>query len=342
MKKVSIIIVNWNGLHYLQKCLPSLEKVNYPNREVIIVDNGSQDGSLEYLKKFPNIKLIKNKTNLGFAGGNNKALPYVRGDYILLLNNDTIVTKHFITELVREIEKDEKIGVVQGKLISMEDRKRLDSVGAFLTDTGFLYHYGYLQKDQKKYDKSIYLYTAKGACLMARKEVVKKVGLFDEDFFAYFEESDFCHRVWLAGYTIRYAPKAVVYHKIGGTSNTMRSAFIQFHSFKNRINAYIKNLGTWELIRILPLHLILCEVAAIGFLFLRKPRHFLAVNKAMYWNIVHLSKTLKKREQVQRKIRIKQDKDLMPLLKKQPTFRYYYYLFAKSLVGYEDELAIYS
>lgn len=338
MKKVSIIIVNWNGINHLKKCLPSLAKINYPNHEVIIVDNGSKDDSVSYISQnFPQYKIVKSKTNSGFAGGNNKGLPYAKGEYILLLNNDTIVTKTFLSELVKEIEKDENVGVVQGKLISMDFRDRLDSVGAFLTNTGFLYHYGYLQKNHKKYDRSIYLYTAKGACMMARSAVIKTVGLFDEEYFAYFEESDFCHRVWLAGYTIRYAPQSVIYHKIGGTTNAMRNSFIQFHSFKNRINTYIKNLGILELIQILPIHILLCEVAAFGFLFLRKPGHFIAVNKAIIWNITNLSNTLIKRRYVQTKIRKKSDKEIMKFIKKSGSFKYYYYLFAKSLVGYKEE-----
>lgn len=341
MKKVSIIIVNWNGINHLKKCLPSLNKITYKNYEVIIVDNGSHDDSVKYIENnFKKIKIVKCKKNLGFAGGNNKGLPHASGDFILLLNNDTFVTKNFVTELVAEISKDEQIGVVQGKLISMEQNERLDSVGAFLTNTGFLYHYGYLQKNIKKYDRSIYLYTAKGACMLIRKEVIKKVGLFDNDFFAYFEETDFCHRVWLAGYKIKYAPKSVIQHKIGGTSNTMRSAFIQFHSFKNRINSYIKNLGAIELIIILPQHLLLCELAAFSFLLLRKPGHFLAINKAIFWNLQNMSSTLRKREHVQKRIRLKTDREIMRIIKKGGTLKYYYYLFAKSLVGYSEEKTI--
>jgi len=337
MKKVSIIIVNWNGLSHLKKCLPSLSKVTYSNLETIVVDNASHDDSIRYIEEnFPKIKIVKCKKNLGFSGGNNKGLPAVTGDYVLLLNNDTVVTKDFVTELVKAIEAEDKIGVVQSKILSMDYPDRLDSVGAYYTSTGFLYHYGYFQKDKKKYDATHYLYTAKGACMMIKKEVIDRVGLFDEDFFAYFEETDFCHRVWLLGYSIVYAPKSVIHHKVGGTSNAMNNGFIQFHSFKNRICSYIKNLGTVELIKILPVHLLLCEAAALSFIPKGRFDLFLSINRAIYWNVVNLKSTLAKRKRIQEKIRVIKDSAFLGEIKRSPGLTYYYYLFAKSLVGYKE------
>lgn len=341
MKKVSIIIVNWNGLSHLKKCLPTLEKITYPNYEVILVDNASSDGSQEFVKKnFTKIKIIQNKKNLGFSGGNNEGFKKANGDYILLLNNDTTVEKTFVSEMVKKLESDKLIGGVQGKLRSMDYPDRLDSIGAFLTSTGFLYHYRYFQKDLPKYDTEIYLYSAKGACMLFKKKVIDEVGLFDDDFFAYFEETDFCHRVWLAGYTIMYAPKSVIYHKVGGTSNSMNNAFIQYHSFKNRINSYLKNLSSQELIKILPLHLFLCEIAAIGFILKGKPALFLAINKAIFWNIKSIPNTIKKRKRVQQSIRKVKDKNLLSLIKVDPGYSYFLSLFTKSLVGYKDTKVI--
>lgn len=337
MKKVSIIIVNWNGLGHLEKCLPSLFKIDYPNYDVIVVDNASKDESVPYMEKnFPKIKIVQNKTNEGFAGGNNAGLSMVTGDYVLLLNNDTVVTKNFIDELVKTIESDPSIACVQSKILSMDYPDRLDSVGAYLTNTGFLYHFGYFQKNKKSYDSTKTLYTAKGACMMVRKKIVDQIGLFDQDFFAYFEETDFCHRIWLHGGKIEYCPKSIIYHKVGGTSNSMNNAFIQFHSFKNRINSYLKNLGTIELFKILPLHLVLCEIAALVFIPKGRPDLFIAINKAICWNFVNLSKTLNKRRKVQHKLRKVSDSEFMPIIKRNLGLRYYYYLFAKSLVGYKE------
>lgn len=341
MKKVSIIIVNWNGLSHLKKCLPALNKVNCSNYEVIIVDNNSNDGSLEFIKKYySNFKLIKNNTNLGYTGGNNAGYKKALGEYILFLNNDTYVSKNFVSEMVKVLESENDIAGVQAKILSMDHPRKLDSIGAFLTNSGFLYHYRYLQEDLSKFDNEIYLYTAKGACMLFRKSIIEKVGLFDKDFFAYFEETDFCHRIWLAGYKIKYAPKAVIHHKIGGTANNMDNAFIQYHSFKNRINSYLKNLGTLELLKILPVHLILCELAAFSFIIKGRPDLFVSISRAIIWNLTNLPKTLKKRSIIQNTIRKKPDSELMPVIKKSPAIRYYYYLFAKSLVGYKDNLVI--
>ena len=343
-EKVSIVIVNWNGRNHLKKCFASLIKVVYPDFEIIIVDNASKDDSIGVIKEFgivmakKNVKVITviNKKNLGFAGGNNVALPFVTGKYILLLNNDTVVTKEFVKELVIAIQKDPKIYCVQSKILSMDYPDKLDSVGAYLTNSGFLYHYGYFQKNKLSYDATRELYTAKGACMMVRHDTVDEIGLFDPDFFAYFEESDFCHRIWLSGGKVMYAPKSIIYHKVGGTSNSMNNAFIQFHSFKNRINSYLKNLGTLQMLEIVPLHILLCEVAAIGFIQKGRFDLFVAINKAIFWNIQHLKKTLKKRKRVQYKLRKVSDLQFLSKIKRNPGPRYYYYLFAKSLVGYKE------
>lgn len=341
MKKVSIMILSWNKKEYLQTCLPALAKATYKNVEIIVVDNGSKDGTKEFLKKnYPKIKIVANKENLGFAGGNNAGLKAVTGDYILLLNNDTEVTKGFIEPLVKVLDENPDIGVVQSKIIWMEDHKKLDSIGAFLTNTGFLYHYGYDKQDLKKYDKPVYVYTVKGASMLMRADLVKKIGLFDDDYFIYFEETDFCHRVWLAGYKITYEPKSIIYHKIGGTSNSLDNSFVQYHSFKNRICTYLKNLSGWEMIKMLPLHLLLCEFAAVGFIFRKKPKHFLTLNQAIWWNVKNFSKTMQKRKNIQKKLRKIADKDFFPLISHNMGISYYYHLFTNTLDKYNDPTII--
>lgn len=335
---VSVIIVNWNGLHFLKDCLPHLYKSSYKNFEVILVDNGSKDGSIEFVKKnYHNIIIVQNSVNKGFAEANNQGYKKAKGEFILLLNNDTKVSRNFMEPLIHALQNDKWLGGVQSKILSMDNPKLLDSVASFFTSTGMLYHYGYHQKDSKKYSKRIYTYTAKGACLMLKREVVEKVGLFDSRFFAYFEESDLCHRIWLSGYKVEYIPESIIHHKIGGTSNSMQNSFIQFHSFKNRINSYIKNLGVYQLMLVLPVHLVICELIAIAFIFKGRVDLFLAIHRAFVWNIMHIKETLIIREQVQKKIRSVKDEIFFPLIKKDPEFSYYYSLFTKSLVGYKDK-----
>ncbi|MDP2947696.1 MAG: glycosyltransferase family 2 protein [Nanoarchaeota archaeon] len=331
---VSIIIINLNGKKWLDGCFCSLKKINYANYEIILVDNGSNDGSIEFVKEnYPQVKIIQNEKNLGFAEANNIGYQNARGKYIFLLNNDTKVEPDFLTILVEEIKKDKNIGGVQPKIVLLDNPQELDSVGGFLTFTGFLYHFGYRRNASDfKYNQKMEIFYMKGAAMLLKKESLEKVGLFDKDFFAYFEETDLCHRLWLAGYKIKYIPQSVVYHKMGGTSLKINIGFIQFHSFKNRINSYIKNLGLVELLKILPLHLFLCLMISLV-----KPEYFKAIHKAIWWNILHIKETFQKRKIIQRDIRKIKDKDFIPNFKRKVRFSYYYYLFIKGfLKKYED------
>lgn len=342
MKKlVSVIIVNWNGKHFLKECLTSLYNQNYKNIEVVFVDNNSKDGSVEYVKRsFPKTKIIVNKENLGFAEANSVGYKETTGTYVLFLNNDTRVRKNFILELVKVLEKNKKIAGAQSKILLMDDPTKLDSVGAFLTNTGFLYHYGIAKKDSLKYNKQIDLYSAKGACMMFKREVLEKIKvdgeIFDSRYFAYFEETDMCHRVWLAGYRIAFVPKSIMYHKMGGTSAKLDNAFVQYHSFKNRINSYIKNLGTFELLKILPIHILLCEVFALFSLFRFKFQLFLSIQKAILWNIVEISTTLSKRKYIQTKIRKRSDSSFFSTITSKVKINYYIHLLS-GLSAYEDD-----
>lgn len=323
----------YNGLGHLKKCLPTLFRSSYKNFKLILVDNNSSDNSVEYVEKnFPEVKLIKSKKNDGYAGGNNHGWKYAKGKYVLFLSNDTKVEKNFITEMVKILEERKELGGVQSKVFLMDEPTRLDSVGAFFTSTGFLYHYGANKKDKPRYNKDIYVYSAKGVCMMFRRKAIENVlvngEIFDGSYFAYFEETDLCHRVWLSGYRMGYAPKSVIYHKVGGTSTKMNNSFIQYHSFKNRINSYIKNLDAVNLFKVLPIHVIFCEVSAFVYLSKGNLPMFAAIHKAYYWNIVQLKKTLKKRKIVQTRIRRVDDGEIMPYIKKNVGFDYYIYLFS--------------
>ncbi len=339
---VSIIIVNWNGLRWLSDCFGSLAKQNYKQYEIVFVDNASKDGSVAWVKKhYPKTKILVNKENLGFADANNVGYRNAKGKYILFLNNDTRVTKTFLSELVGVIQEDKTIGGAQSKILLMDHPDTHDSVGAFLTPTGFLYHYGFGKKDQKKYDKQMDLYTAKGACMMFRKDVLKQVeihgDIFDPDYFAYFEESDMCHRVWLAGFRIVYAHRSVIYHKMGATSSSMNSAFIQYHSFKNRIRTYIKNLGTVWFWTIVPFHLMLCQLYGLVSCVRGNWALGWAIERAFWWNAVHGLETIKLRHRIQHKMRTVSDAVLDKKIMFHPSFAYYTYLWGGDLLSYEEK-----
>jgi len=325
---ISIIIINWNGIRWLPDCFSSLYNQNYKNFEIILVDNASVDASVSWVREhYPKTKIIINKKNLGFADANNVGYRQANGKYILCLNNDTKVTTTFLTELVAVLEKDTTIGGVQSKILLMDHPDTHDSVGAFLTSTGFLYHYGFGKKDSAKYDKEIELYTAKGACMMFRKEVLDAVSIdgniFDPDYFAYFEESDLCHRVWLAGYRIVYAYKSVIYHKMGATSSSMNNAFIQYHSFKNRIRTYLKNLQLTSLIPMMFIQWIFTEGFSVYSLLRGKFQLSFAMQRALWWNIIHFSETSRLRKIVQKNIRIVSDSILAVKIERKPPLSYY-------------------
>ncbi len=309
---VSIIIINFNGLNYLKDCFESLEKVNYPNWEVIVVDNGSCDGSIEFLnryKNFKSLKVVRNSSNLGFAKPNNQGYRVAKGKYVLLLNNDTRVNPDFLGKPVEILNNNKKIGVIQPKIFLMEKPGYLDNTGSFMTKTGFLVHEGYLEKDSKIFDKEKRVFATKGACMLIKREVIEKVGLFDNDFFAYFEESDFCWRVWLAGYEVMYYPKSSIFHKVGATSKNMNQFSINYHSLKNRIAALIKNLEFHNLFLILIPHLIILGAITTYYLLNLKFNKVKMVVAAFWWNIIHLPSVLNKRKIVQ-ELRVVSDKEI--------------------------------
>lgn len=333
-KLISIIIPNWNGKEFLKKCLDSIECIHYRNIEIIFVDNASSDGSCEFVESnYPSVKIIKSDKNLGFAEGCNIGFEKSCGDYILFLNNDTEVTPNFLSILVEDLKNRQNLAGIQPKILLMDDPSIIDSICGFMTSTGLLYHFGYGQSAKDpKYDKPIEIFSMKGVAMLFKRSILEKVGLFDPDFFAYFEETDLCHRIWLAGYKIAYNPKAIIYHKGQATAKKLPSAFVQFHSFKNRINSYIKNLDSPNLVKILPIHLLVCFVMSVAW-----PRYFIAIHKAIWWNISTFKKTLKKRKKIQGEIRKVKDKYFLPKLSRKVKFSYYFpYGFFRKIEKYDD------
>jgi len=254
--KVSIIILNWNGWKDTIECLESLYQITYPNYDVIVVDNGSKDDSIEKIKEYAegNIEakreeaeagggkeeeiadlpsnrkliIIKNEKNYGFAEGNNIGMRYalkaLNPDYVLLLNNDTVVDKEFLGELVKVGESDEKIGIVGPKIYYYDFNGRRDVInfagGKFSMWKGQPYHIGINEVDKGQYDKIKEVDYVEGSCLLTRREVLDKIGLFDPSYFAYWEENDLCMRGFKAGYKSVYVPKSKIWHKVSSSANS--------------------------------------------------------------------------------------------------------------------------
>lgn len=334
---VSIIILNWNQKELTLNCLHSLTKVNYDPIEIILVDNGSSDGTLREVKRgFPYVKTISNKTNVGYAKGNNQGYAIAKGKYILLLNNDTEVTPNFVSELVKRLESDNQYGVVQSKLYWLSDKSKNDMVGAYMTPTGFVYYFGYGKPDLPIYTNNREIFFAKGASMVIKREVIEQIGLFDEDYITYFEEYDFCWRVWLSGWKVVYAPKSVVYHQLNATGALLKKPFTVFLTSKNRITTMLKNLSLPFLFPMLFIHLLtsIC-VILLYLLFNKELAHSLVT--AIFSNIKDLRKTIKKRKYIQNDLRKRSDWNIFLTNKNMvfPPPKYYLY-FLKDMQFYKD------
>lgn len=212
-------MVNWNGKIDTIDCMKSLKNLNYPEYEVVVVDNASTDGSQDLFKKeYFSINLIENKENLGFAEGNNVGIRYAlqkSADYILLLNNDTIVHEDLLTELIKTAESDSNIGIVGPKIYFFDNPNRVWYVGGNIhLWTGRAYHPHYGETDNSSFDVKKEVDFVSGCALLIKRKVIEEIGLFDPRFFLVYEDADLNMRVHKAGYKIMYAPEAKLWHKV--------------------------------------------------------------------------------------------------------------------------------
>jgi len=215
---VSIIIVNFNGKKFLQPNLNSVNDLTYDHFEIIMIDNASVDGSVEYIKKqFPKIKLIENRENLGFIA-NNQGMQIATGEYIFLLNNDTIVEPNLLTELLNEAEKDQSLGMIAPKILTQNHPEIIDGVGINICIDGMSRQRGRLEKDVGQYDQVEEILLPSGCAVLYRKQMLDEIGYFDEDFFAYCEDTDLGFRGRLAGWKAIFVPTARLYHYGSGST----------------------------------------------------------------------------------------------------------------------------
>lgn len=210
--KVSIIILNWNGGEDVIECLKSVKDIDYPDYEVLVVDNGSTDNSVEEIRNsFPDIKLIQNHENLGFAGGNNVGIRAAIGDYVMLLNDDTVVGKSILKNLVKAMESNENIGIAGPMILYYNEPDKIWCAGSKL-NFGYTSHIG-KGLNKELFNKSYFVDYIAGCTMLIKKEVIDKIGLLDSEYFFYAEDADFCLRAKSAGYECLYVPSPTVWHK---------------------------------------------------------------------------------------------------------------------------------
>jgi len=337
---VSILIVHYNGAEVLKNCLESLRRLTYPRFEVVVVDNASTDASAEVLARYPSVRVVHSGHNRGFAGGNNFGLPSCSGPFILLLNNDTIVTPDFLQPLVEYLCNHPQVGIVQGKMILSRHGDALDVCGSFLTRFGFLYHYGYWKKDAQKYNRSYPVFTVKAACLLFRRALIDAVGgyLFNEDFFCYYEETDFCHRVWLAGFEVHFVHNSSIQHLQGATSERMQtSGFVLRQYLTNQTFGLLANLSAGSLWRIMPGYFLVFFASMTLAALTGQSSVWRSHWHALMACRRRLGKIRAQRELIRRTRKIS-DRELFAKVMRNPRLEYFVKTFQGRLSDYEDEI----
>jgi len=295
---ISIVVPNFNGLHFLKKSIPSLIKTNYPNLEIIIIDNGSTDKSVSFLKtNYPSIIIIKFKHNMGISFAFNVGLKVSSGRYISFLNNDMEFDPNWLLPLFLTLRNNDKIAGCDSKYLNYYDRKRIDQsggAGRFMDRFGNAFNRGGGEYDKGQYETSQKVFH--GLSLF-KKDLIMQAGGFDDKFFAYYDETDLCWRLHRMGYDIQYVPESRVYHVGGGTTKKFK-AFFTFHYYKNKLRMLIKNNFGFALLFSILIYFFDLLVTIIGYILTKNPLTILIALKAVFWNIKNIKDTLAHRKQL--------------------------------------------
>lgn len=318
---ISIVIANYNGEKYLNTCLKSVLISNYHNFELLIVDDGSTDSSIEmidqFMKKDKRIKLIRNDRNLGAAASRNRALKIYKGEIVVFLDNDTEVAENWLNNLMEPMLQDSKIGAAQALLLDFKNRDSIQMAGGKLIKQAawVIPYYQWNKYSEIKNDLSSINIIAISAALAVKREVINKVIGFDEKESVYTEDIDLSWRIWIAGYKVVLSPNAIVYHwtKSVLAREHMGATFknIYYHLTKNSIRSMIKNYELANVIRYLLFSVGISLGRGMLFIFLKRNSNALSgAVKGILWNIYNFFDTISARQQVQ-SVRVVSDKDLI-------------------------------
>ena len=266
---VAIVILNWNGKKFLEQFLPSVLLSEYTNKRIIVADNASTDDSVGFLKShYPQVEVLLNNSNEGFAKGYNTALKQVQSDYYILLNSDVEVTPDWITPVIDLMESDTTIAACQPKLLAYDNRNQFEYAGAcggWIDKVGYPFSRGrgfdICEDDKGQYNTAEQCFWASGAALFVKASVYHELGGLDEYFFAHQEEIDFCWRLQLAGYKVYVQPASVVYH-VGGGTLAKGSSKKTYLNFRNNLIMLAKNFSLIDALWKIPFRLMLDAVAA--------------------------------------------------------------------------------
>lgn len=246
---VSVVIPSWNGRVYLEECLPSLRAQTFHDFEVIVVDNGSSDGSASFVRcTLPDAHVILHESELGFSRAVNLGLAEARGELVVILNNDVVLEPTWLSELVACMQRHPDAGFCSSKALSYQDRSRVDGAGAALAPSGWFYEVGHGVPDRGQYDAERELCVATGVSLMFRRCVLREIGGLDEDFGTSCEDVDLTLRSFLAGHRGWYAPKSVLYHRRRGTVSRRPAAMVEQYQ-RNMELVWYKNFPAALMLR---------------------------------------------------------------------------------------------
>ena len=250
--EVSVVIPNFNGIAFLDSVLASLEGQTLNNFEVILVDNGSTDGSCSFVTaNYPWVHLIELSENFGFCGAVNAGIRAAKAPYVLLLNNDTEVKEDFVEEMLAALRRHKNAFSCGARMVQYHDRDKLDDVGNYYCALGWSFARG-RGKDIHAYETEDRIFSACAGAAIYRKKILEKIGYFDEEHFAYLEDTDIGYRARIYGYENWYAPKAIVYHVGSGTSGSRYNQFKTRYSSRNNIYLIYKNMPLLQIILNLP------------------------------------------------------------------------------------------
>ena len=315
--KVSIIIPHFNGEEILTECLDNLKNATYPDIEIIVVNNASTDSSTDFIRdEYPNINLIENDQNLGYAGGCNQGSEQAQGKYLIFLNNDTIQEPGWIEPLVSIMERKPQVAAIQPKILNYYHKDRFDyagGAGGAMDILCYPFARGRLflsqENDFGQYDDATSVFWASGTAIMVRKDIFEKAGRFDELFFAHMEEIDLCWRFHLMGSEVWCEPKSLIYHK-----NAMTLPMFSLKKYYlNHRNSLIMISSNFSLPVTLYLFLFryVLEWVALAYSFSKLDwPHIGGIIKAHLWLFVHPYIIYKKRKHV-KSIRVKKDRFIM-------------------------------
>lgn len=288
-KRIAVILLNFNGEKLLQKFLPYIIKFNdFKISSIYLIDNKSSDKSVEICKKeFPEVTIIINKKNLGYADGYNEGVKNIKADYFVFINTDVLVTKNWLIPLFNKMDSDNEIGACQPKILSEKKKEYFEYAGAsggYIDTLGYPFCRGrifdYIEKDKGQYNDEKEIFWTSGCCMMIRSKIFNKLEGFDKDFFAHMEEIDLCWRIKRLGYKNYCIPNSKIYH-VGGQTLSYNSPNKTYLNFRNNLIMICKNDTIANLLYKIPTRFLLDIIAALKILIEKKSfQHFFSVLKA--------------------------------------------------------------